>query len=190
MQLLRPVSLSASVFTEFVDPKNGGPVETGWAVLVLTELFPYVTHDPLIRYWTDDLVWVERAECACGGDGFTPKGRLGSTLRADNSSIILPRLDLIEAVEHCAGIEWQQSASWIRERYGSVPLERPLAEAELRRSGADLTVVITAKCQFSPQIYKQAAARLAEELRANLLARSRALASAYRDGLKVQVELR
>ena len=52
---------------EVVDPTSGQKVPLGReGVLVLTSLYPFQQGQPLIRYWTDDLVVLTADKCKCG----------------------------------------------------------------------------------------------------------------------------
>jgi phenylacetate-CoA ligase len=54
-----------AIHAEVVDPETGTPVPDGQAgVLVLTHLAKRAT--PLVRWWTGDVVVLDRSRCACG----------------------------------------------------------------------------------------------------------------------------
>jgi phenylacetate-CoA ligase len=54
-----------AIHAEVVDPVTGAPVPDGRAgVLVLTHLAKQAT--PLVRWWTGDIVAIDRSRCACG----------------------------------------------------------------------------------------------------------------------------
>ncbi len=60
---------------EVISLQDGKPVEQGIGVLVLTTLYPFVQLQPMIRYWTDDVVEIG-SQCEQVNDlGFIFKGR-------------------------------------------------------------------------------------------------------------------
>ncbi|MFL6128911.1 MAG: hypothetical protein ACJ73E_07580 [Mycobacteriales bacterium] len=98
-----------SVHAEFVSPATGGPVDEGWAVPVLTELYPFVTHEPLVRYWTGDLVRLDPRGC-CGPGSFAVKGRLESAVRdldRTPARVLVPWTELVEVLEDVEGLAWE-----------------------------------------------------------------------------------
>jgi hypothetical protein len=131
------------VHCEYLDPISRLPVEQGLAVLVISELFPFVSHEPLIRYWTDDLVVLNRDSCpACGDSGFVPMGRLPLSVRTAES-IVLPQLDWLQVLSEDQWVQWRQRGTWMQELYGRLPMDRPnltinlLPDGVLRMSGIE-----------------------------------------------------
>jgi len=63
---------------EVVDPRTGKPVSPGEeGILVLTSLYPFQQAQPLIRYWTDDVVVLTEEICKCGFKGISIKRFVG-----------------------------------------------------------------------------------------------------------------
>lgn len=61
-----------AVIVEAVDPDSGQPVPDGSeGVLVITCLYPFREVQPLIRYWTADIVTLRSGICDCGFHGTT-----------------------------------------------------------------------------------------------------------------------
>jgi phenylacetate-coenzyme A ligase PaaK-like adenylate-forming protein len=56
--------LDPHVVGEVLDTDTGGPVETGVGYLVLTDLYPFVQMQPMLRYRTGDLVFKIASSCA------------------------------------------------------------------------------------------------------------------------------
>lgn len=105
------------VVVELVDPvtrEATGPGDV--AVTVLTELYPLVRYQPLVRYWTDDVV--ERVECAAEPLAFVVHGRrhevplrrrertevLVSTARLQDHLQTLPGVARARLVQHLPGV--------------------------------------------------------------------------------------
>jgi hypothetical protein len=63
------------VVAEVLHPVTRKPVN-GSGVLVLTELFPFSQYQPLIRYWTGDMVESVEPDCDRGSPSFRFLGRL------------------------------------------------------------------------------------------------------------------
>lgn len=62
----------ASLVAEAVDPDTLEPVPDGQeGVLVITCLYPFRQLQPLIRYWTADIVTLHTGSCSCGFNGTT-----------------------------------------------------------------------------------------------------------------------
>jgi phenylacetate-CoA ligase len=63
---------------EVVDPKTNEPIPFGHeGILVLTSLYPFQQAQPLIRYWTGDVVILTNEKCSCGFEGISIKKLLG-----------------------------------------------------------------------------------------------------------------
>jgi phenylacetate-coenzyme A ligase PaaK-like adenylate-forming protein len=62
------------VIAEVVHPHTGKRIKSGIGVLVLTSLIPFQVVQPLIRYWTGDIVEINQS--ICKNIGYTFKGRV------------------------------------------------------------------------------------------------------------------
>jgi hypothetical protein len=176
-----------TVYAEFADPASGEPVPSGWAVPVLTELVPYVCHEPFVRYWTDDLVLVDNAPC-CGPGAFAFKGRLPSAVRdlaASPPRILVPWAELVEVLERTDRLVWDIDPLDWGTRDGRVT-------ARLARSPAEVPRLSTAaydadgrrRVELTVTLHPGASTandnRVAEDLRDRLLSNSSLLARAVR----------
>lgn len=80
-QLCAKWHLEPHVIGEVVDCGAGSHVKPGdYGVLLLTSLFPFVKKQPMLRYWTGDLVRVHSEDCPVDRLAFTFAGRLSKCL--------------------------------------------------------------------------------------------------------------
>ena len=68
--------MPGNVIVEILDSETREPALAGVGVLVLTSLVPFVVNQPLIRYWTGDVVSVERDCPTCSGLAVRFRGRV------------------------------------------------------------------------------------------------------------------
>lgn len=81
---------------ELVDERTGRPVAPGEAgVAVYTTLWN--KGFPLLRYWTDDIMRIERSVCACGSDNYRlyHLGRLGDCIQRNGKRVFPVMLEEI-----------------------------------------------------------------------------------------------
>lgn len=88
---------------EFLTPDDIAAVEQGVARLVITTLYPYTQLMPLVRYDTDDLVFVERS-CP-SGPGFVPLGRRAAAARLPDGTVLPFDSVILEALSSCTWID-------------------------------------------------------------------------------------
>jgi len=178
-----------SVYAEFLHPVSGTEVEHGIAVPVLTELFPFVTHEPFIRYWTDDLVLLTPNEC-CGPAAFLIKGRSASAVWDSSVSparLLLPWTELQEVLERVGGLAWElDPLDWstrdekVRHYLATQPLGRPLVRIVVDHQQEPALVTLTLACRGD--LHGPALADVAWGVRGELLRASSALAALVRRG--------
>lgn len=90
-----------ALVAEVVDPFDRTPITAGFGVLLVTSLFPFVQKQPLIRYWTGDVVEVG-PPCAMGALSFRVEGRLSDcvlTPGTDEARLLLSPRRLLDVVE-------------------------------------------------------------------------------------------
>ncbi|GEM_PF-3130645 len=177
-------SFKPTVIVEFLDPFTQKPIQEGLAALVLTELYPYVRHHPLIRYWTDDLVWLAPDSGCCGKQSFIPKGRLKCVIKDTGTSperILLTDYEVYEAMEKIPGILFEESdeLKWVHDLFGRVLSGTPILSIELDKKDPNRTdIVIKFKCTFSPYYYRDEALAVEQKLEKNLMEISHCLREA------------
>jgi phenylacetate-CoA ligase len=124
--------LDEYLMIEIVDPLSGRPVPEGSAgVAVYTTLWD--KGFPLVRYWTDDIMRIDRAPCRCGSK--LPRlrylGRLADSMRFDGSGSpgdATGRYVFPEALENCLfghGLIWDYKAAKISPSMVEVTVEMP-----------------------------------------------------------------
>lgn len=162
-----------TVIAEFLHPATREPMREGIAVLVLTELAPYVTAQPLIRYWTGDLVEVgsERGHPAIRA--FRPLGRKDDSVLARDGRLIVSQHAILEAIEETPGIAWTYHHSWIRELFGTIPIDLPHVGLQTHHDAdGHLSITFEIETQFPPAAFAAEAGGVAEAFRERLIAKS------------------
>lgn len=82
---------SVSAIPEVLNPITGEPVEYGEeGILVLTSLYPFQEAEPLIRYWTGDIVTLTDEKCPCGYRGVSLEKFIGRIEYCIDLSDMLP----------------------------------------------------------------------------------------------------
>lgn len=64
------------ILPEVVDPFTREPIAEGMGILVLSELYPFSQMQPLVRYWTGDLIMAHQGRCDTGNLAFDFLGRM------------------------------------------------------------------------------------------------------------------
>jgi phenylacetate-coenzyme A ligase PaaK-like adenylate-forming protein len=166
-----------TVLTEFLDPETAEPVESGVATLVLTELAPFVTAQPLIRYWTGDLVIPGPARGAPWLRSFSPIGRLDAAIRAPGGGILIAEHVLLEALEETDALAWTHYQPWITAMFGRVPIDLPHVSIASAPHDGVFEVTIEIETVHSPYWAPEAARAAADGLRRRLIEASPPLAA-------------
>jgi phenylacetate-coenzyme A ligase PaaK-like adenylate-forming protein len=177
-------SFKPTVIAEFLDPVTREPVKEGLAVLVLTELFPYVRYHPLVRYWTDDLVWLSPAQGCCGKQPFMPKGRLKCAIKdtfVSPGKILVTDCEIYEAMQEIPEVVFSASDEWVWliRTYGMALRGLPRLNLELVKKQRDVVdLVIKFECCYSPLYYQDEAKGVERRLKKKLLEISHCLREA------------
>ena len=171
-----------TVLAEFLDPETAEPVETGPAVLVLTELAPFVTSQPLIRYWTGDLVMPGPERGGPWMRSFSPIGRIDSSIRGPDGGILIAEYPLLEALEETDSLAWSHHQPWIATMFGRVPIDLPHVRIDAKTREGVFELVVEIETLRSPFVAPDASRAAADGLRTRLIEASPPLAAAVADG--------
>lgn len=179
-----------TVLAEYLDPFSKTPVDEGIATLALTELYPFISYHPLIRYWTDDLVSVESSRCvACkSSKTFLPKGRLKHSLvdsETQPEKLLVAEFEYIDALAETPEIVYTASLGyrWLSDELDAVLMGNPRASLNLiRRSSTIKKIVLKFECVYSPVVYQEDARRVEGRLEERLLSKSPSLRGAIASG--------
>jgi len=153
------------------------PVESGLAMLVLTELYPFVKTLPLIRYLTGDLVEVVPGACEVDPVAFAPKGRYARCLTdqaATQARVLLTQTELLDAVEETP--EVLQAGPAMGEPRVAMRIERGSRE-----------IVVEFQSRFSSEYFAEAARAAEASLARRLRHASPSLRSALDEGYHLKV---
>lgn len=175
------------VYPEYLHPLTREPVEDGLAMLVQTELAPFVTFSPLVRYWTGDLVQVERT--SCGGErlSMVPRGRWVASLTdpdVGGRGVVLTGGDLRDVVDECPEVTGSDPS---HVAWAMASRSHARAAATIERAGRAPRVVVELQCAYSVTLYPASARALEERVRARLLEHSAELAHAVGAGYELDV---
>lgn len=170
--------LDPHVIGEVVDPDTLSPLERGLGYLVLTQLYPFVQMQPLVRYLTGDLV--RRVDSDCSSTlsfeflgkvghciGWKPDGRTEWLLFSADLFEIIDALPDVRRIESFAGVEAARDRS-----VASPPIFSRTASPE-----GSLPFVIDLKLElrYSPHVFPDRLAELRERIVGSLRAASTSL---------------
>lgn len=95
------------IIPEVVTPDSNVPINEGVGILLVTALFPFQEAQPLIRYYTGDIVQVTHTESSRPGElAIKPLGREKYSLpKPDHSGWILTPAEVYEAIDETAELK-------------------------------------------------------------------------------------
>ncbi len=177
--------VDALVVPEVVDPFTRTPIKSGVGVLVLTELYPFVQYQPLIRYWTGDLVEAVESECDPGAISFRFLGRAEFSIMSPEGhtpEVLITPVSLQDVLEDIPEVAKQPLFSHIP-ALSDYELGEPLSDAKLE-SGEDgrAEVRLRVGCQFNPLFYRERARYVENTVAERLLSENPNLKRAAENG--------
>lgn len=178
--------MEPSVVVEVVDPVSCQQIVNGVGGLVVTTLYPFIQKQPLIRYWTGDIV--ETGLCPTHGLGFRPLGRQRDTVvvRKDGRAavVLAPALlaDLLESNPYVARVGTDGE-----DVEDKVALGRPACRVEVTEESA-MRIMVRFRPSYSPLLHPALDKEVCASLREGLLAAHSNLREAI-DGGKVCLEV-
>ncbi|HEX8696318.1 MAG TPA: hypothetical protein VF746_28125 [Longimicrobium sp.] len=171
------------VVPEAVDLRARQPIRRGVGALLLTSLVPFVQKQPLVRYWTGDLVELHPG-CPVDDFGFSIKGRLVRSVVAEEEAgavVLLTAADVYDALD-----DFPEVAS--SEMFRHVPVRDHSALGHLKfrlesSNGAGRTHVrLLVELRHPPEARPEHTRALLERIRGAVIARHPELASRLHDG--------
>ncbi len=183
------------LIAEVVDPFDKANVSSGFGVLVLTCLYPFVQKQPMIRYFTGDLVRAADTNCPVDRMGFELKGRLQSSVvvpGANGPAVLLSGHDLYEILD---GFPDVNSSTMFREVTGVADksvLGHVKAEVKHGNDDGVQSVSVTVELRYAHYMYPDRTAVVLAEIREKILERSSSLreqVSAGRASLRLEPAL-
>jgi len=177
--------LSPLAYIEMLDPETMEPVTSGPARLIATGLYPLIKTQPLIRYDSEDIVWLNDLECS---QAFTPSfeyvGRAMDVLthRIDNRTCLLvDPMSVHNILDSEPSIAVKQNdRSMI---FGVTSLGFPKYKISHSKGDKGLSVHIDVELMWHPQYFPDRAAALHESLYEKLVAHTEDLPIAVECGL-------
>jgi hypothetical protein len=170
---------------EAIDPVRKLPVENGLGVLVFTTLFPFVQKQPLIRYWSGDLVEVFRNACPFDDLSFEVKGRLSHCLldtdRVPLAAYLLGA-EIVEVLEQLPDVAKDLRFGSGLEISDPSMLGNVMCSYELDRSRTPAVVVFRVELRYAPYAFPARSAEVQQRIRSELLKRHPHLAEEVRAG--------
>jgi phenylacetate-coenzyme A ligase PaaK-like adenylate-forming protein len=144
------------VVPEVVEPFYKTPIESGIGVLVMTSLYPFVQKQPMIRYWTGDLV--EVCHDSCRSDlSVKFKGRISNACYIENDGriefIVFP-VDLYEILDYIPDIAFSKrfiDISLINDHSAAGSLKFEFEKKEVK----DATEIkLKIELKYTPHLYR------------------------------------
>lgn len=175
----------AFVIPEVVDPFSSRPISSGVGILVLTSLYPFVQKQPMIRYWTGDLV--EISQDSCQKDlSVRFKGRMSNACYIENDNIkeivILP-VDLYETLDQIPDIGFSErltDISIIRDHSSAGSLKFKLEKRKIKQK---TRIKLKIELRYSPKLYLKRVSYLHRQIRTKLFRKSPTLRDYVNRGL-------
>jgi hypothetical protein len=160
--------LDPHVIGEVLDVDTGAPIAQGVGRLVLTQLYPFVQMQPLVRYDTGDLV--RRVACACStaltfefaGKAVNCVGWRPPAAGTEWLVLSVPLHEVLDPIPDFARVEqFRGVRSTSDPSVGSLPLYTLTAHEP--RPGA-LRIVLTLELRYAPHFYPDRVAALRAEI--------------------------
>jgi len=162
------------VVAEIVDPFTHLPIKTGVGVLVLSELYPFVQYQPLIRYLTGDLAEVTQSVCEPHGLSVKLIGRLSNSVvdPGKEPAVLIPPTALHDVFDELPEIARELEFTHIP-GLSNYEFGQPKAAWKTdQKEGGPLEVTISAGATFNVRYHRERVLRLEkiiyDELRSRL----------------------
>ncbi len=164
---------------EVVDPAAATPIRRGTGVLVLTCLRPFVQKQPMIRYFTGDVVTVTATDCPVDPLGFELRGRLSSCVVVPTPSgpaALLAGHDLYDVLDEHPDVASSAMFPKVTGVADRSALGHVKACLDHRGDAGRHELVVTVELRYAHYLYAERAAALLAALRQAILDRSPLLA--------------
>jgi hypothetical protein len=174
----------AQVIAEAVDAFTRESVRRGLGVLVFTTLFPFIQKQPLIRYWSGDVVDVND-DCPCDPFGFQFKGRFTHCLLDRESTprqaFLLGR-DICEVLEPIPDVATAAPFGPINGIFDLTTLGRPKCCFFFDTDSLPHVVRLKVELRYSAYAFADHARNVRDRIREGILSRHPYLAAAVDSG--------
>ena len=178
--------LDPHLIGEVLDHDSGHPVEEGVGRLVLTQLYPFVQMQPLLRYDTGDIVRRLPDTCRSGSLTFEFLGKAANCVRFDvdgRTEWLLFSVDLHEVLCRIPDIRLHDTFVNVRSVRDTTVGSPPIFKQSLRRAeGAPTTLQLELELRYAPHFFADRAGEVAAQIRSALLEASESLARRVEDG--------
>lgn len=166
------------VIPEVVHPGTHEPISSGMGALVLTSLYPFVQMQPMIRYWTGDLVEISTDSCQPDLSVIF-KGRITSTpfvTIGGEKRIVIAPVDLYEMLDELPDVDFSDRFIDVRS------IRDHTAAGAIRFSmkvvdGYKPTFSIEVSLRYSPHLYAERCTNLKALIAQKLKDKSELLAA-------------
>lgn len=170
---------------EVVDLFQQEPIDSGIGSLVLTALYPFVQQQPIIRYWTDDLVAVDRS-CPIVDDlRIEFLGRRSQCIFDEDGTCLLEPTSVVDALDSIPEVAIQPDPLITGLASQDVGYHRWKASLEHTPSKR---LVLQVELRYEPLLYEERVQLLRLDLASRLKSRSRRLSDAMANDLQLEVE--
>lgn len=171
--------LDPHVIGEVVDPDSVRPLDEGVGYLLLTQLYPFVQMQPLIRYYTGDLVRKIRSDCS-NSMTFDFLGKTSNCVQwkpDGKAEWLLYSVDLYEIINELPDVRlydtWPNIRSVKDTTVSSPPIYTQTTSSEDARP---FTITLAFELRYSPNFFQARAAELQNKIRDGLRQANSALA--------------
>lgn len=157
------------VVPEVLDIGTLKPIESGFGLLVMTELFPFVQAQPLVRYNTGDIVEVLPSPCA--GLAYAYVGRVGRTpviSLPEGSAVLMSPAKLQGFLEGIPEVA-RASVAPHNPELADVPLGQPRAEFRYADEHRPVRLDVRVAATFYPWQFPQRTEALRSQIYAGIL---------------------
>lgn len=169
--------LDPHVIGEVVDVDSNSPITAGVGKLLLTQLYPFVQMQPLLRYDTGDIV--RKLEDVTGTNlAFEFLGKRGNCIGRKNGEktewliLSVHYFELLNAIPDVNAVEWFANVTTARDRtVGSKPIQRVSTESV----GERLIIKLEIELRYAPHCYPHRIQELKAYITNGLIAKSEAL---------------
>ncbi len=169
---------------EVVDVDTRLPIAEGVGHLVLTQLYPFVQMQPLIRYMTGDMVRAFASTCS-NTLTFDFLGKAANCIgrtRTHATEWLLFPADIYEVINPLPDIRLFETFATVRDAHDKTVGSPPFYTADVRSHADGCTVIrLTFELRYAPARYPDRIRELRTAIVAGIVDRSPALAAGMRD---------
>lgn len=174
--------MDAHVVPEVIDPFTHEKINEGVGVLVLTELYPFIQFQPLIHYFTEDLVKAQISECPHdkGNISFQLLGRTwDAIIDKDSREILLYSSVLHEVLDKIPVVK---KKAFMVDGDFMQDIGEPLWTQSVESTNKTLKLNIHIECRFDHIIYRKRAKQLRDRIYREILDGCPALSKGIEQG--------